>query len=218
MRKTEKIKLKFQKFVNRNFFRTFVSAKYYQRLHDLSKSYQTGCNWLLDQDVLLNQLSDLTIVEIGCGNGKFLMKAAESAHRVYGLDWAISPEIDKLPDNVQVCQTNVLESPLPFSDLVCSGDVLEHFSEKDLGYLLLEMKRAAPRQYHVIACYDDNHSHLTIKPPEWWKEKFEHVFDQTFSCETKVNAKGKVVATLHNLKIQRQGDNFKSAKAIHGSQ
>src|SRR6185436_7398849 len=92
--------------------------------------------------------------------------------KVIGVDWATSPELQNLPDNVQVLRADVVADPIPFGDFVCSADVLEHFSPSDLDGVVAKLVRAGHYQHHVIACYDDGHSHLSILPPAAWLALF----------------------------------------------
>lgn len=148
-----------------------LDADYYQGLHDKNVAYQTN-NWLVDQQRLMTLIAGKTVMELGCGNGRFTSKAAETAAQVYGVDWAKSPQFDDSPDNVTFIQADALKAELPKADIACSGDVLEHFRPEDVPGLVKKLHECATVNYHVIACYDDKHSHLTIEPKEWWLEQF----------------------------------------------
>ncbi len=174
------------------------SSKYYQLLHDVSRPYQEN-NWLIGQQILLDSIAGNEVCEIGCGNGMFLKVAAELASKAIGIDWARSPALDNLPSHVSFIQASVLETDLPKVDVICSGDVLEHFRESDLHVLVKKMLDAANRNFHVIACYDDNHSHLTIQPPAWWHELFEKTSGLPFDMQAVDRGNGKIVAVIHNL-------------------
>lgn len=173
-------------------------SSYYQSLHNYSESYQEN-NWLSDRKELLDHIKGLTVLEIGCGNGQFLKVAAHDTKKIYGADWAVSPKLKDIHKNVHLINANILETDLPEVDLVCSGDVLEHFNESDLRILLPKLKLAGRSQYHVIACFDDSHSHLTIKEPDWWKKLFEDIFEEPFSCHAEARNAKKVVAVIHNI-------------------
>lgn len=125
------------------------------------------------------------VLEIGTGNGRFLSEAQAVACKVTGVDWARSPLINNEAfSNVEFVQADIREFDIPNVDVLCSGDVLEHFSEEDLSTLLPKLVLASKINFHVIACYDDGHSHLTVKPPEWWEEQFRNICpDTVFSTE-----------------------------------
>ena len=152
--------------------RGYISAEYYQRLHDQNKAYKKN-NWLTDQQILMQLATGRIVLEFGCGNGRFTRLVATVAKIVIALDWAKSTGFDDMPGNVEFVQDSVLTAKLPKVDIICSGDVLEHFEKADLKNLLPRIHAAGKVNYHVIACYDDNHSHLTIEPKEWWLQEFQ---------------------------------------------
>lgn len=150
---------------------TALDSDYYQKLHDEEPGYQTN-NWLAEYADDLAQSKPQTVLEIGTGNGRFASRIAARVPHVIALDWARAPGIDGLPTNVTFMQRSVLAGSLPPCDLACSADVLEHFTPADLRSLLPLLKEASDNQYHVIACYDDRHSHLTVMPPAGWLALF----------------------------------------------
>lgn len=147
-------------------------SDYYQKLHDENPAYQSN-NWLAEYASHL-PISG-TIVEIGTGNGAFARAIAKKASRVFAVDWAKSFKLAEMPSNVDFLQRDVLTDQIPPADLVCSADVLEHFSPDDLPNLLQRLTSASPHQFHVIACYDDGHSHQTVMPPSAWLALFHSV-------------------------------------------
>jgi SAM-dependent methyltransferase len=148
-----------------------LGADYYQTLHEKNQAYQMN-NWLIDQKRLRDLIAGKTVMELGCGNGRFTAEAAKTAAHVYGVDWAKSPQFDDTPENVTFVEADALNAPLPAADVACSGDVLEHFKPETIPGLIAKLHACAPVNYHVIACYDDKHSHLTVEPKEWWLEQF----------------------------------------------
>ncbi|MDZ7824296.1 MAG: class I SAM-dependent methyltransferase [Ahrensia sp.] len=114
-----------------------------------------------------------TVMELGCGNGRFTKVASQSAKMVYGLDWARSNLFDDSFENVIFVQSDALKADFPKVDVACSGDVLEHFKPDDVPNLIQKLHESAEINFHVIACYDDKHSHLTIQPKEWWLAQFQ---------------------------------------------
>lgn len=149
-----------------------LSADYYQQLHDHDAGYQEN-NWLVsERENFLASARGGTLAEIGCGNGKFTKLAAAEVNRVLAFDWARSPSLLDLPENVTFVQGDVRQQAIPNVDVLCSADVLEHFTPNDLSPLIAKFSAAAVKQYHVIACYDDSHSHLTVMPPGAWLALF----------------------------------------------
>jgi SAM-dependent methyltransferase len=152
-----------------------VDREYYQRLHE-TPAYQTN-NWLVDDLAFLRRQTNGTLIEIGCGNGRFLDAAAAYFTRLEACDWAVSPVLrDVLArhQNVRFHQCDITQDDLPLSggDIVVSADVLEHLPPHRLPTALARIDALAPRAYHKIACYDDGHSHLSILPPDAWLRLF----------------------------------------------
>ncbi len=148
-------------------------AHYYQQLHDENPAFQRN-NWMVDELPLLRQLGGRSLLEVGCGNGRFLEAAAVHWERVVGTDWARSPHLANVlaaHANVSFLQADATADSLPGGfDVVCSADFLEHLPEAALPGVLERLLAAGRWNVHKIACYDDGHSHLSILPPERWLE------------------------------------------------
>ena len=84
--------------------RGYISADYYQGLHDNNKAYQKN-NWLTDQKKLMELAQDREVLEFGCGNGRFTRQVAGPARRVIALDWAKSPGFDNIQITWNSCRT-----------------------------------------------------------------------------------------------------------------
>lgn len=143
-----------------------LTSAFYDRQHE-DAEYRRN-NWLLDQVAIVKNIAPRTIVEIGCGNGRFLRAVAPYVKQVIGVDWAHSPELVDLPVNVSVLRVNVVTDAIPVGDVICSADVLEHFAPRDVDAVVSKFVTAGRYQHHVIACYDDGHTHLSILPPAAW--------------------------------------------------
>lgn len=156
----------------------YINPLYYQNLHDQNTAYQKN-NWLIPEiDNILTLLGgaecakQLSLSEIGCGNGAFTIAASSVFKRVFAFDWARAPSLEFLPENITFNQGDIRAAFLDNCDIACSADVLEHFSFEDLPGIVSKICASARHQYHVIACYDDDHSHLTIMPPGAWLALF----------------------------------------------
>jgi len=179
--------------------RSYISAAYYQREHEKSNKYQDN-NWLLGEEDRMLACGPKTIVEIGFGNGRFLRQVADKIDSGMGLDWAISPLSGGLPSNIEIRRSDVVNDPIPSADLICSADVLEHFNPNDIDSVVAKLHSAGKFNFHVIACYDDGHSHLTILPPQKWLEKFRAQSDhyELVDIRQRRNLKENLVCVIAN--------------------
>ena len=77
------------------------NSEYYQKLHNNNKYYQRN-NWLLDdiQALSSSAIAAKTVIELACGNGHFCRSIAGQYDKVTAIDWAASPELVNLPENV----------------------------------------------------------------------------------------------------------------------
>jgi predicted TPR repeat methyltransferase len=114
-----------------------------------------------------------SILEVGCGNGRFLAAVKEHVESVTGVDWAESPILEKLGVAANFELRDITTDELPSAELVCSADVLEHIAPNLLPGTLSRLHKAGADHYHVIACYDDGHSHLSIMEPHQWLLAFQ---------------------------------------------
>ncbi|MCP8894488.1 hypothetical protein KYK29_06050 [Shinella daejeonensis] len=178
-----------------------ITASDYQMLHDNDEGYQTN-NWLVDHSDIIMSANPKTIVELGCGNGKFLHKiASSSVERIIGLDWARSPLLDELPSKVEFVQTNALTDEIYEGDICCSADVLEHFKPQDLPNIIHKLHHSAQINYHVIACYDDGHSHCAVLHPGQWLALFKTI-SQRYELAAIIPRRGRpdqIVCVITNL-------------------
>lgn len=150
-----------------------LDADYYQSLHENNPLFQAN-NWLLPYLEFIRGRGFASIREIGCGNGAFLSAISTYVDRAVGLDWAKSPSF---PDrgNISFQQKDITSADLEFFDLNCSADVLEHIDTDKLPALIESLHQSARYNFHVIACYDDGHSHLSILPPDAWLYLFRRL-------------------------------------------
>ena len=163
--------------------RQAFSPEYYQKLHDKDSAFQQN-NWLVPYLAVFTGAGVQTLREIGCGNGAFLDAASPHIPLVIGVDWARSPLLPQKP-GIEFQQADITKVDLPEVDVNCSADVLEHLPFEALNDTLARLHRSATVNFHVIACYDDGHSHLSIFHPDEWLHMFRrldqryHIFDLT---------------------------------------
>jgi SAM-dependent methyltransferase len=151
-----------------------TTSDYYQRIHQTNDAYKSN-NWLLSEIDSILSVSPKSLLEVGCGNGRFLAAVKGRVERVIGVDWARSPILDELGVSADFELRDITIDELPRADLVCSADVLEHIAPHLLLETVQRLDRAGHEQFHVIACYDDGHSHLSIMGPQAWLGLFQSV-------------------------------------------
>jgi len=156
--------------------RRHCDSAYYQSLHDTSRDYRQS-NWLVGDLPALVAAGGESIVEIGCGNGLFLARAAKHWGDVTGVDWARSPVLEEVllaKPRIRFLQQDIAGfMPGRRYDLLVSADFLEHLAPAVLAQTIARLHGAAGACYHKIACYDDGHSHLSIFGAKAWLHLFE---------------------------------------------
>jgi SAM-dependent methyltransferase len=150
------------------------NSSYYQHVHQTNEAYKDN-NWLISEMDAILSARPASVLEVGCGNGRFLSAVKDRVDRVVGVDWAASPILEELGLSDHFEQRDITWEDLPKVDLVCSADVLEHIAPKLLPSTLRRLHMAGAEQYHVIACYDDGHSHLTVMEPHMWLLAFRAI-------------------------------------------
>ena len=154
-------------------------ASYYQKLHDHQELFQQN-NWMVPELDTLRQFDARSVVELGCGNGKFLAAAANHFERIVGIDWARAPAIEATlaaHHNTRFFQADLIDGfpDVGTFDLLLSADFLEHLPTASIPSALARYQSRARFHFHKIACYDDGHSHLTIQDPVDWLAMFKSI-------------------------------------------
>lgn len=153
-------------------------AAYYQRLHEEEACYQAN-NWLLEELDQIRAFGGESLLEIACGNGRFIESAAPFFERVTGCDWAVSPRIQGVVSrnpNVSFQQVDMYRDlPVGRPDVVVSADFLEHLAPETLPDVVRRIDSLSAKAFHKIACYDDGHSHLSIMSPGKWLALFRGI-------------------------------------------
>ena len=150
----------------------------YRDLHENNTHYQAN-NWLMDEWEFLTARLSGSLVEIGCGNGRFLLKAPEHFNPVTGVDWVCAPLVREALAKgapVQFIEVDLTKDPLSLrADACVSADVLEHLAPETLGRVIRRMHDVAPRQFHKIACYGSDWMHPSVFTPEQWLGFFRRI-------------------------------------------
>lgn len=172
----------------------------YESLHRENPDFRSN-NWLLDELDYLASFHLESILEIGCGNGRFALAAADHFKSVVALDWAESPVMRAAlrPANLEYRIENIFSASLPTVSAVVSADFFEHFSRPCHADLISRLASAGQYQFHKIACYPDSRGlHLTVETPEYWIDQFRKI-DGSFSIlkiEQRRNRSDQPVVTI----------------------
>jgi SAM-dependent methyltransferase len=183
-----------------------TSGAYYQRIHEINNAYKLN-NWLVPEIESILSISPRSILEVGCGNGRFLAAVSGRVDRVIGIDWARSPILDEIGGPVIFERADITRDALPKADIVCSADVLEHIAPDLLQSTVQRLHRAGFHQYHVIACYDDGHSHLSIMEPEAWLGLFKALSPkyQIIDIRQRANNPSRVICVIATFQPKTVG-------------
>lgn len=149
----------------------------YEALHQENRDFQVN-NWLLPELDFLKKCRIESLLELGCGNGRFAVAAASHFKHIVALDWASSPVMQAAtrPSNLDYRVENIFDASLPEVDATVSADFFEHFEQQCLSELITKVSAASVGQFHKIACYPDSRGlHLTVESPKFWLDKFQAV-------------------------------------------
>jgi len=167
---------------------TYTAQTLYNTMHVSHIGYRhrnqgiaVTCDWLHllrdDKGAVHNPWTDtpISVVEIGCGNGKLCDFLRSLSFEVAGTD---------IYDNKAVYDRSwyrfdkhdLTETPYPYKDnefdYSLSFDVFEHLKEEYIDANLQEMARISRKGIIVkVSCSGEAPLHLTIKSPGWWLDK-----------------------------------------------
>lgn len=165
-------------------------------------------NWLVSYLPTLATQKAGRVTEVGCGNGQFLRLAAEVFDEVVGADWVQTDTLPLEMINVRFVRTNLIEDPVPPADLVCSASVLEHIPGASIDSAIRKLTQAGPLQFHVIACYDDDHNHVAVYPPATWLALFwRHLPDAyIFDIKPQLDNPNRLICVITNIALEQLTD------------
>lgn len=121
----------------------------------------------------------LSLIDIGCGQGRFINSVYKFIPRTAGADIASieSNKVFKNPKTIYLnCEAkNILTEDKTYECLT-SFDCLEHCLEEDIDKIIKEFDRVTTKMFIFSISYvDDDHNgvplHMTVKPEDWWVEK-----------------------------------------------
>lgn len=182
---------------------------YFERGAMLGISGYTNYSWMPEMTLrmahhLIQQLpihqSD-TVLDFGCAKG-FLVQALRILDvEAYGMDVS-EYAISEVPRGLEsVCRLSKHPSDISAFDKhfnwLLSKDVFEHMTEAELSDLLTAAKKCVSKMFVVVPLgkkdgsgfiipqYDQDVTHVTIKPAEWWRNLFS---DHGFFVESETYA------------------------------
>lgn len=118
------------------------------------------------------------ILELGSGDGIVISLLHDSGYNIQGVD-ITTAGLQKAGLFEFIQKAPLWHMPMFLDktfDIVVSTDVLEHIPTEKVDEVLKEITRVTkPNGFHlhVIADFPDREFHATVKPVEWWKEKFK---------------------------------------------
>lgn len=151
-------------------------------------SYGDDPGWIPTASVLARLLEPKSsMLEVGCAKGYFVKAALIFGINCIGIDisqYAIANAVTGVKNRVFV--QNIAEAHYKNLDSVVSWEMLEHVPEDEVNTVLLNLhaaSKAGGLQVHRIcldmasnyAHQDKDHTHVTVKPRQWWEERFENL-------------------------------------------
>jgi len=170
---------------------TLAEKTKYERMwqHDDYRKFSPGLHALEQLDLVgcFRKIGVHTILDAGCGSGKFMRRILEqhaSEFSIHGFDiatncldpWFAGREAELLTTG---CLWDPVGLPRPNDAVVCT-DVLEHIPTDRVSAVLANLRSAATRAVFLgIALFPDGFGpavlgaplHLTVQPVEWWREQ-----------------------------------------------
>lgn len=133
---------------------------------------------------LVDETRALTLLDYGCGKGRQYVAGPIRVPGEEG-EWVCVAEYWSV-DNIELydpAYEPFSRVPAGQCDGVICTDVLEHCPQEDLPWIIEELFCIARSfVYANVACHparkrlpSGENAHVTVKPPEWWRELFERV-------------------------------------------
>lgn len=111
----------------------------------------------------------ISVVEIGCGNGKLCRLLSDLRLIVTGVDITDGPYDRK---GYKFQELDICRVPWPFdddyTDYCLCFDVLEHIAQENINNILKEMGRISRNIILKVACSGEPPLHLCVKSVGWW--------------------------------------------------
>jgi ubiquinone/menaquinone biosynthesis C-methylase UbiE len=122
-----------------------------------------------------------SVLDVGCGYGKFCNDVTDFTETVYGADIAsvVTGNVVK-NDKIKYLDCEAKSIPLPDNSVewVTSFDCLEHCLPQDINNILNEFDRVSTKGFILsLSHVNDAHLglvlHMTVQPEQWWLDKIK---------------------------------------------
>ncbi|MBT8341608.1 MAG: DUF268 domain-containing protein, partial [Desulfatitalea sp.] len=128
-----------------------------------------------------------SLLDVGCGYGRFCHAATQFVPKVMGLDIASVASGNVIGNPaIEFIDGEAKRLPLPDHavEWITSFDCLEHCLEEDIDTVLSEFDRVATKGFVLSISYDPDYLadvplHMTVKPEPWWLEKLSRFGEVT---------------------------------------
>lgn len=120
-------------------------------------------------------------LDVGCSKGFMVKSLTDLGVDAYGIDpsqYAIENGCPEIISKLQIGLAQNIDFPDNSFDVVTCFDVLEHIPLRDALKVCKELIRVS-REWVIVRMVteevpgDMDSSHETIRPADWWKERFE---------------------------------------------
>lgn len=126
-----------------------------------------------------------SLLDVGCGFGRFCDEATKFIPIVWGMDIA-SVETGNIINNPKIKFISSEAKKIPLEnnavEFITSFDCLEHCLLEDIDIIFNEFKRIATKGWIFSISYDECRCrevelHMTVKSQDWWIEKIKKYGD-----------------------------------------
>lgn len=155
--------------------RNFRSLYSRDRMEYLELSRSSG-QYAIFADFVQQNTSPEIVLDVGCGRGDLVYELRKKGVKAWGFD-ASDYIFDGCLASEFLFVLDVLSDPWFFGEMifdsVCIFEVMEHFVEEDIAFVLDRCCFVA-KSYIIGTIPDDSLSpdHFCIRPREWWNSKF----------------------------------------------
>ncbi len=127
----------------------------------------------------VKSLQPKSVLDVGCGYGRFCNAITDFVDKVYGIDIGsvVTGNVIK-NDKINFIDAEAKNIPLADGEVewITSFDCLEHALPEDIDDIFKEFNRVATKGFilsisYVSDCHHSLNLHMTVQPEEWWIEK-----------------------------------------------